>query len=412
MLSDRLSSLDRRLAKVGLPLLLSNAVLLGLPILARAYLGPIDYATWALLMTVVVSAFLFDLGGTAYIQSAGYGVWVGRRLYAQSVGLATLGVVVVTAAALLTSLLLRDSLSITTEPVEFVVLLCATGFGAGVRSTFSVMLTRLQVSEEFTLRTRLIVVQSFAQVAIAWAALALGAGLWALPGSLVLSVAPLLAVAHHALARRRSTLPMARPPTRVLGFASVRTLSAVLATTSSQADRWVLAAIAPATFLTNYDLALRIASLPLSLVITLFGGLIAEAADVRGGAAHRRLVRASTKRLGAILTVSSGLGFGVVLLALSFGAPIVTSELTLILAMALVWQGANALTAPTTFTFIGVGKPANEFRYTVPVVLCTAIGWAAAASLAEPWIVPVATLISVSTWSVWFVYYGTRVATY
>ena len=406
------TDVERRLLRVGLPVLLSNAVLVFLPILARVYLGPVDYATWALLMTVVASSVLFDLGSTAFLQSAGYGVRVERRLYARSVGLAVFGVVIVTLVALVASLALSDDLSISTATGTFVALVAATGAAAAVRTTFSVMQARLQVGEEFTLRTRLSVAQSVAQVLVCWLALAVGWGLWALPVSLTLSVAPFLLVAHTALARREHRLPAAQPSGTMSGFATTRALSAVLVTASSQADRWVLASIAPATFVTNYDLALRAAALPLTVVLALFAGFIAEGAAAPGLAARRALVRSATLRVGVVVGLLSLGGLAIVLVALQLGVDIVNTQLVIVLLLALIWYGMNSLTAPTTMTFIGVGKPVNEFRYTVPVVLLSAIGWSIAAALGNPWLVPVTTLIAVTACASWFVHYGIHKARY
>jgi hypothetical protein len=363
-------------------------------------------------MTIVISAFMFDLGGTAYLQSAGYGVFVGRRLYVQAAALAILGVVIVTGIALVVSTWLGSSLRITTDSQTFVALIATTGAAAAFRSTFSVMMTRLQVAEEFELRTRMLVAQAIIQMLMCWIALAVGAGLWSLPISLVGSVVPLLLWTHRRLGHRRAGLPEARPPGYLPSFASVRTLSAIMALVSSQADRWVLATLAPATFLTNYDLALRLAALPIGLVITMFGGLIAEAAEAKGTEDRRALVRSATVRVGAIVGTLSAIGFAAVVAAGSFGLQMVNPQMTLILALGLTWLGINSLTVPTTMTFIGVGRPANEFRYTVPVVICSALGWWAATITGNPWVIPWATLASVSIWSLWFVHYGTTRARY
>lgn len=406
------SAVDKRLLKVGLPLLVSNAVLLPLPVLARLYLGEVDYATWALLMTVVMGAALFDLGGTTFIQSAGYGVWVRRRLYLQSVGLATAGVAVVTGVALLAALALGESLAITTSRNEFALMLVMTGVATGFRQAWVVMLARLQVSEEYKLRTELAVAQALMQVGACWAALILGFGLWALPLSLVVSAVPFLFISHVVLARRTTSLPDAIPSAHLAGFASVRTLSTMLATASSQADRWVLAWIGPASFVSSYDLAVRFAAVPLAFVMTLFSGVVAEAGAIRGTEARRSLVRSVTKRFGAVTGVLVVIGLIGVLLAGPMGLSIVDRQFVLLFVMALLWQSVNALTGPTTMTFIGSGTPANEFRYVIPTVLCNATGWAIGVWSGQPWAIPIATLTSIALWSCWYIYYGIRVARY
>jgi hypothetical protein len=40
------------------------------------------------------------------------------------------------------------------------------------------------------------------------------------------------------------------------------------------------------------------------------------------------------------------------------------------------------------------------------------MGWALAATTGNPWIVPSVTLLSVTSWSAWFIHYGLRVARY
>ena len=71
-----LGDVDRRLLQTGVPILVSNATVVVIPVIARGHLSTVDYAVFALLMTVVVAAGILDLGGGTYSSPSATG---GRR---------------------------------------------------------------------------------------------------------------------------------------------------------------------------------------------------------------------------------------------------------------------------------------------------------------------------------------------
>jgi len=395
-----------RLIRVGAPLLLFSSVLVFLPILGRHFLTTEEYATWALLMTVISGAALFDLGATAYVQTVGYGWALPRRLYWRAIGLSSAGAAAITALAWVIGWVWGAALSISTPPQEFGQLIVVCGLAAALRNAWTVSMARLQIAQRFGVRTSAAVAQSVLQVVLCWALLASGVGLWALPLSLLVSSALGLAFGQAALALRPLAGSATKSAVPLVAFASWRTLAAMVAVLSSQADRWVLAAFAPASFVADYDFAVRMASVPFGVVASVSGGLIAESAALMSTDVRRELISRMTRHFAAILPVLSVLD-ALVLLCLSwFGVVNLGIQVMGLFALALVWMGVNALTAPSTMSFVGAGKPQKELLYAVPATACSALGWAASAALDQPWLVPITTGLSLIGWSVWFIRYS------
>ncbi len=407
-----LGDVDRRLLHTGVPILVSNATVVVIPVIARGYLSTVDYAVFALLMTVVVAAGILDLGGGAYVQSFGYGRATTTREYATAVGLATGGAAAVTSAALAASTVVVPRLGSDLSTGSVVALVAASGLAAMARGAVAVMMSRLQIAQRFALRSTVAGVQAVLQVGACWLLLASGLGLWALPWALALGSGVALVGAHLVLVTRPTDLPTAARRAPVARFASFRTMSALLGIGSSQADRWVLALVAAPLFLADYDTALRFAALPAAFVGAVFVGIVAESAAAPDDDDRHSLVRRYTARVAGVVTaLSLAVAVGVVLLG-TLGLVPLSRQLLLILGMALVWSGTNAVTAPTTFAFVGVGAPQKELLYAAPAFACTALGWVLAIWVDQQWLVPGALLVAVSTWSAWFVHYGTRRASY
>lgn len=401
-----------RMLGSGLPLLLSSTTLVVVPVIARQYLDDAGYAAFALLLTVVTAAGLFDLGAAYTVQALGFGRRTTTRQYLVALALATLGALSVTGLALLAApWIWRTSAGAGLGP-DPTTLLLLTGAAAAARSAVLVVMARLQIALRFRLRAVVAVVHAAGQVLGCWLALASGAGPWSLGvGVLGGSLAAVL-TAHVGLALSPERVPPAAAHVALGRFAGYRTASTLLAVTGSQADRWVLALVASPAFLADYDLALRFAQLPLGVAAALVAGLTSEAASTRGDEARRRLVRVATRRVAALLLVLSA---GDVLLLAGLGlvgAVPLDARVAGLVALALVWSGANGLTAPTIFASIGTGHPQRELYYAAPALTCTLAGWAAAVALDQPWLVPLATGVSVTAWSLWFVRYGTHRARY
>ena len=211
---------------------------------------------------------------------------------------------------------------------------------------------------------------------------------------------------------RPTDLPSTLRRAPVARFASFRTLSALLGIGSSQADRWVLALVAAPLFLADYDMALRFAALPTAFVGAVFVGIVAESAAAADDDDRHSLVRRYTARVAGVVTVLSlAVVVGVVIVG-ALGILPLSRQLLLILGMALLWSGTNAVTAPTTFAFVGVGAPQRELLYAAPAFACTAVGWGLSIGFDQQWLVPGALLVAVSGWSAWFVWYGTRRASF
>ena len=402
------TAMDRRLLLTGLPVLVANATVVVIPVLARAAFSLTEYAVFALLMTVVMAAGLLDLGGSAYVQSLGYGRATSTRQYAVAVGLAAAGAVGVTVVAAVAVVVVAPGVDPGLRSSTAVTLVVACGVASAARGAVAVLMSRLQVAERFTLRAAVALGQSVLQVA-AFAALATaGAGLWSLPLAVGGGSAVALVAGHLSLHVRPTRFPSSPDHLPVARFAVFRTLSALMGAGSSQADRWVLAVVAGQLFLADYDLALRFAVLPGAVVGAVFVGIVAEAAAAHGAPARRALVARYTRRVAVTAAVLSvGTLAGVIVLGLVGLVP-VTPRLVTVLVMALVWSGINAATAPTTFAFIGVGLPQAELRYAAPALLTAAAGWVLAVVLDNEWLVPVSLLLAVSGWSLWFIRYGAR----
>ncbi|QKE85503.1 oligosaccharide flippase family protein [Arthrobacter sp. NEB 688] len=401
-----------RLLGTGLPLVLSSATLVVVPVVARQYLDDAGYAGWALLLTVVTAAGLFDLGAAYTVQSLGFGRRATPRQYVLALALATGGALSVTGLALLAAPWVSTTAAGEGLGPHPTLILLLTGLAAATRSAVLVVMARLQISLRFRLRACVAAVHAVAQVVGCWVSLAQGLGVWSLAvGILAGSLLALLA-AHVGLALTPERVPPADGHIALGRFAGYRTASTLLAVTGSQADRWVLALVASPAFLADYDLALRFAQLPLGVAAALFAGLTSEAASTRGEDARRRLVRVATRRVGVVLAVLTlGDVLLVVGLALAGALPLDATTVGL-LALAIVWSGANGLTAPTTFASIGTGHPQRELYYAAPALACTLLGWGVAVGLRQPWLVPLSTGVSVTAWSLWFVAYGTRRAGY
>ncbi|WP_030527611.1 lipopolysaccharide biosynthesis protein [Phycicoccus jejuensis] len=409
----RLTESDRRLLRSAAPTLLAGAVTLLVPVIARGFLDDRDYALWALMTTVTVSTLLLDLGASVYVQSSGYGRWPRRDVYARAVAMSTAGSVVATVLALGTSLLVRSSAPLSDLTTgSIVALVLATGAASAVRGAFTVLAARLQVAEAFRLRTVATMVQVGTQVALVVAGLALGAGVWTLPCALAVSSALALGGGHAVLRRRVVVHPPAAPAASPVRFAVGRTAAALVAVVASQADRWVLVTVADPAFVADYDLALRFAALPLGLVVVLAAGLVPESASLPDGPSRRAHVRRATRLcLRAVVPLSLAVLVSVLVVGLLGLVPL-SARTVLLLGLGLVWCGVSALTAPTTQTLVGVGRPQAELWYAVPSVLLAGAGWLVAVAAQSPLGVPLATGTATVVCSAAFTVYGLRFARY
>jgi O-antigen/teichoic acid export membrane protein len=383
-----------------------------IPLVARQYLDDSGYAAWAILMTVIIGAGLLDLGGSAYLQSLGFGRRPTMRQYFRALVLTTGGAAVVTLLALVAGQLITDTGAAAALRPQYVGLVLLCGLAAGARNAVLLVMARLQVSLRFRLRSWVAAIHAAMQVLACWVALAIGAGLWALGGGVLAGSLVALGVAQVALLVHPEPLPRNDAHFPLGRFATYRTTATVVAMISSQADRWVLALVATPSFLANYDLALRFAQLPVGVASALLIGVISETAALQGNDARRQLLRRTTRQAG-LLIMPLVIADAVVVTALGLAGLVpVSAELLVVFLLASVWFGVSALAAPTGFASIGVAHPERELYYSVPALACTAAGWAVALALQEPWLVVLSTFVSVTSWSLWFVYYGTQRAQY
>jgi len=373
-----------------------------IPVLGRVYLSVDEYVTWALLLTVLTATFIFDLGGSAYVQSFGYGRRVPRVVLRRALAMSVVGSLAVGATATAAAAVLASRLSVTQTPRALVVVVAFVGLAATVRAGWTISLVRMQVEENFVARAACSALNVITLVGSCWLLLSRGAGVMALPVSVALS--SVIAMAGAVLVPRRpeSGEVSARPMMPARQFAVWRTATALVAIVSSQADRWVLATMDVPQFLANYDVALRIALLPTAVAVTVFAGLVAEAASVRPTSRRPLVIRATRQIAALVALLSCGLA-AAYWIAIQLGWLAPSWTLVLLFAMASVWLGVNALTAPTTMTLVATGRPGRELAYAVPSLVMATMGWALAVANGQPWLVPLSMLFAVVVWSLWFV---------
>lgn len=402
-----------RLLGTGLPLVLSSSTLVVIPVIARHVLGDVDYAAWALLTTVVVGAGLLDLGGSAYLQSLGFGRRPTRRAYASALALAGGGAVLVSLLALAGGVVVTARSSASGPLADHLVgLVALTGCASVARGAVLVLMARLQVSLRFRLRGAVAVLHTVLQVGLCWAGLAVGWGVWSLGVGVLGGSLVTFAVTHAVLAARPDRVAPVGSGVALPRFAGFRTSATVLALLSSQADRWVLALVATPGFLADYDLALRLAQLPVGLVGALLVGLVSETSAVDGHAARQALVRRATRTTAAlVLSLTVACGAGVLLLGV-LGLLPTDARFLALFALASLWLGVNAVSAPTGFASIGIGRPDRELFYSAPMVATMAVGWMAALVTHDARLVVAGALVAVTGWSIWFVHYGVHRARY
>ena len=402
-LIGRMSSSDRRLLQTGLPLVLASTVLWTLPVLGRHYLDDLQYARWALVMTVAVSAPIFDLGGSILVQSVGYAKSVPSGIAWRARLLAGAGAGGVTLLACLLASLVHTSASPTVGESQLRALLLVTGAAAIVRSAWTIQMALLQTAERFGLRAVGATIQATGQVGVCWFMLHAGEGVWALPVSLLAS--SLLALVFGLFNRKAATTHEAigQPTNGSHSLAASRVVSAVAGMVASQGDRWVLAAIATPSMLAKYDFALRMAAVPVGLIVTLFQGVTSESADRRSGLERHKLLVTTVRQMAGVVICASVATMGGVLALWRADALSVDATVVLLTGAALLWMGTNAVTAAPTLTYLGAGRPWAELAYSVPCALSLMGGWLMATATDSPLVVPAVSGIAIIGWSLWFV---------
>ena len=373
-----------------------------LPVLGRTYLDDVDYATWALTMTVVVAAPIFDLGGSILVQSVGYRRAVSPGVVRRALALSAAGACAVTLVALGLTTLVRAGGSLSAGNEDLQLILVVAGIGSVVRSAWTVQMALLQTRQRFGVRAVSAAMQACTQVIICWAMLANGDGLWALPVSLCIASTVGLVIGHHGVRHGAGSIEVGQSTNSTRALASSRVVSALVGVVASQGDRWVLAAIATPTFLAKYDFALRLSSVPLGLAVTLFQGVTSESAVRHKAGERHALMVSSIRHIAAVVLAMSFITLTGVLVLWRVDALSVDGTVALITVAALLWMGVNALTAAPTYTYLGAGLPWAEIAYSLPCALTLVAGWLTVGAMGEPSLLPLVSVAAVSGWSLWF----------
>lgn len=373
------AALASRLLSTGSANLLSSAILVAIPLLGSLYLTDRTYATWALAATILTVAIVLDFGGPAYVSrefAAGTRSW---RVLRDGTVLTGTGSLLVAGVAAMAWPLYADPETLAFGDYRGSLLLLASGAGAALRGAVAVLGAALLSLNRLRARTCLLLGQAIAQALLTLGLLGAGAGLWSLAaGALLSALPPLLAarwLLRHDLLKNASSGGIVK--ISASSFARSRGAVTLLGLSMTQLDRWAVGAVASPSFLTQYDVLIRLASLPRVFVIGLTTVLVADGSRLTSPSQARTLIRRTTALVGvftllASLAVILGGGYFV---ANSFAREDQRALLLLLIA-AVVWFGANALTAPMTLVLTGLGRPGEELKYLLPAGVLTAIAWA------------------------------------
>jgi O-antigen/teichoic acid export membrane protein len=410
--------LAKRLAAGGIGQLMATAALTALPFVGRAYLTTGDFAFWTLLVTVASTTVVLDFGGTPLIMMAQDRVQSLPKLLAASIGLSCMGSLLIGAIAFVAWVFYSKSQSSITFAFGASQIAWVT-LGGVVRSIVACIGASALVDNRMRARTAILGTQAALQVAITWLLLGLGvhAAAFAL-GLVISSTATCIAALPVMAAIVKSHIPgpyasPMLPGERLRTFLGWRTAAILLGAVITQADRWVIGAIAGATLLANYEIAYRIATLPKVVALAIGVGITSEAARAEAEpGALQQLYHHSLRIIVAQILV-----FACVItpLGLFVGGLIhhVTVHGILVMAVTLaIAHAINGATAPGTYMCLGIGKPIWEVPYLAwtCAVLCS--GWLVSGILHSGTLAVVTPILGIALGSVYFLaYFPRRLAT-
>jgi len=293
--------------------------------------------------------------------------------------------------------------------LEGICALILAGLGASTRSIVLILVSQLQLQRRFAARGLALLCQALLQVVIALILLLAGAGVWALPLSLLLSAAPVAFITSRTVQQQAPDTAAAEgvrawsPPADIWPYIRARAAVTLLGLLMTQLDRWAVGAVSSAEFLQAYDIAARIALLPKMLVLAFVAGLVPEARSVSPERWRAYKNRALTLTALTIFAFSVALAITVALITtLDLFQP--TDTFLLLFSAMLVWHGVNALTAPVTLLWIGLGHPGRELLYLLPCVGTTALGWVLAGATGSDFGMAAALGGSLVLWSTVFIF--------
>ncbi len=399
----RVGKEDGRLLRTGVPTIIGNLLPGLIPLVAINHLSTADYAIFALLTTMMAAAGMLDLGAAPFILSQGYGRSVCRAVLIRALIMAGSGALLVLMAAVALSPFVTGS-STDSGNTSLTPLFAFMGIALAGRSWLTVCGTVLQVSMNFNKRTFITIGQPVVQVVLTWLLLRQGRGPYAIPMGLALSVLIFLIFAGLAM-RHPSLITVCTHRHSAARFSAGRTSAVAMGIVLSQSDRWILSSMHDWNFVAQFDLANKIGLLPIVFVMSLFGGLVAEA---RTSPEHQLGTLARRSILRSVVMMGFGwfgaIGGALLLARLGVISPNMVFWYSLVATLA--WSTVNVITGPATLLLTGMGRPAAELVYLVPAVLTASGGWALAIHLNDPRLVVVAELTAVVVWSLIFVVYA------
>lgn len=393
----------------GIPALAASGLVLLIPLSGRQFLTRAEYATWALLATVLTVSLVLDFGGPALILREESRSRLTRPLFIRAVGLSCLGSVGVAVIAAATWPMYSSGSSYAAPGMRGVYLFLICGAAGALRSAYVSALTIFQARRRHAVRGALLLGQAALQLVVTIVLLEAGAELWSLPAASIVSCILCLPMCMAVIRSLPPTTVSIDGGGLLRRFAAARFLVTVLGITLTQLDRWVIGIVGGSSFLANYDVNARIASVPRLIVISLAGVLVGEAA--RAGTSRSavdQILARSTQLIAVTVVAGSTLVWAVAYLASDIFQSERWSTTWYLFIPMLIWYGLNALTAPVSLVATGVGRPGEELRYLVPCVTTTVLGWLISILAHSPLGAVVAVGISLAVWSVMFVIDSSR----
>lgn len=353
--------------------LVGAVALFALPLAGAALLSTENFAFWAILSSISTVALSLDFGGVALL-TARFHAERRRRLVLVASALSALGALVVGSIACVAWLFYASTEMGRSIPLG--VALSAIGtmaLASAIRSVLMVYAQAALIVEDQFLRNLTTAGQALLASVITIAVLIAWHTYWALPLGWIVSglliLAPTIWMGDRRL-QLRDFRPTIEQSFQLRSFASVRTLSTLLAAASQQGDRWVIGAIGGPTVLAAYEVAWRFAMLPRFLVQNL---------TIRVGADSASMVHADRDRLKQLLRLSIRLGVAVCALAsllVAVGYASYTTllgsqpEWLLLIAM-LIAFGSLGVASPLSFTGAALGRGGIDIPY-LGLILVTA----------------------------------------
>lgn len=368
------------------------AVGAGIPLVAFWLLPTGDYAFAALLLVMAATGTMVDFGGTALVSSLlPMNTYAPRRVLYTGSTLTLLGSTVVGIVAVLAwwGGVGASFAGTGWEGARGSLALVGMSAGAALRSAALVISSAAITWEDARLRNWSSGGVSLLYGLCACALLLVSPSVWSLVAAFVGS--SLLGLCWSAQAARRRTVPSSAPDAAnpesltwqdVRPFALGKSLTSILTVTLVQADRWILAAVLGPAAVATYDLALRFAQLPKTLLLALSQTVTADVARAlrTPGSDTASNIRKTFVQLAALSIVPT-LFLG--LIALQVSQTFTTDTLAVYLFY-FAAQSLHALTAFTTMTWTAHGQPQREVGYLVLAVILTGLLWLIGALTSSP----------------------------